>query len=495
MTRVVVAVLFAVLLVLPSMAGAQYLSFDAARRGQAVSEARPSLRLDAMGGLHLVIPDENNELNLSDFGGNLAGVLSDRGGWSVESWLGRNNAFVDLNTVYHGQDVRQRSRLDFEDGGLDVVYRREASHALGMTLFWRGYDARLTYGPNSRVSGPDSRFFVNQVFGPITAAVGVATASDNEDLVSSDIFAIRHTSESRRLTVAAAWDLRRAGMSVGAQLDADRVRIMGFSADPAGFHGDRFEWRRPATQMRLTLVRPEGLGPLAFGVAVGRLRREGTEEATISWSDRFPLNPSRVNYANLLPSFTETEHGWDTQGRASWRFARHLQLGGEGLYRKLDSRVTAANSNFTGSRDQEIAKLTVWRFAAGLGAVLLRDDRLRAGVETAVDGGELDSARLRQALTQTTRGYEARTGAEYFFARDLIVRAGYQWRSQDHAVGEPASLGLSRGLTFGLGYVPRGGLVALDTFLWVWREHPDVPGAANREAGARDLAISARFLF
>ena len=490
-----VAVLFAALLVLPGMAGAQYLTFDAARRGQTISEARPSLRLDAMGGLYLVIPDENNELNLSDFGGNLAGVLRDRGGSSVESWYGRNNSYVDLNTAYQGQDVRQRSRLDLEGGGLDVVYRREAQRALGMTLFWRGYDARLTYGPDSRVTGPDSRVFINQVIGPVTAAVGVATASDNEALVSPDIFAIRHTSQTRRLTVAAAWDPRLAGMSVGAQVDVDRVRIDGTSADPAGFHGDRFDWRRPATQMRLTLVRPEGLGPLAFGVNVGRLRRHGTEEATISWSDRFPMNPSRVNYASRIPSFTETEHGWDAEGRALWRFARHLRLGGEGLYRKLDSRVTAANSNFAGSRSQEIAKVTAWRVGAGLSAVLLPDDRLRAGVETAVDGGQLDSARPRESLTQTTRGYEARTGAEYLFARDLVVRAGYQWRSQDHAVGEPASLGLSNGLTFGLGYVPRGGLVALDTSLWVWRERPDVPGAANREAAARDLAISARFLF
>ncbi len=492
----VVAVLLAALLVFPGMAGAQYLTFDAARRGQAVAEARPSLRLDAMGGLYLVIPDENNELNLSDFGGNLAGVLTDRQGWSVESWLGRNNSFVDLNTAYRGQDVRQRNRLDLEAGGLDVVYRREAKRALGMTLFWRGYDARVTYGPNSRVSGPDSRFFINQVFGPLTAAIGVATASDKEDLVSSDIFAIRHTSKSRRLTVAAAWDLHLAGMSIGAQLDADRVRIDGRSADPSGFHGDRFEWRRPATQMRLTLVRPEGLGPLAFGVNVGRLRREGTEEATISWSDRFPWNPSRVNYTNRVPSFTEAEHGWDAGGRASWRFARHLQLGGEGLYRKLDSRVTeSANSNFAGSRGQENAKLTAWRFGAGLGTVLLRDGRLRAGVETAVDGGQLDSARPRQSLVQKTRGYEARTGAEYLFARDLVVRAGYQRRSRDYAVGEPASLGLSDGLTLGFGYVPRGGLVAVDTYLRVWRESPDIPGAANREAAARYLAISARFLF
>ena len=126
---------------------------------------------------------------------------------------------------------------------------------------------------------------------------------------------------------------------------------------------------------------------------------------------------------------------------------------------------------------------------------MTRPDDPPAGVETAVDGGQLDSARPRESLRQTTRGYEARTGAEYLFARDLVVRAGYQWRSQDHAVGEPASLGLSNGLTFGLGYVPRGGLVALDTSLWVWRERPDVPGAANREAAARDLAISARFLF
>ena len=245
-----------------------------------------------------------------------------------------------------------------------------------------------------------------------------------------------------------------------------------------------------------SLVRPEGLGRLAFGVNVGGLRREGTEEATISWADRFPQNPSRVSYAIEVPSFSESEHGWDADGRASWRFARNLQLSGAGLYGKLDSRVTESpNSNFAGSRSQEKAKLTTWRFGAGLGAVLLRDGRLRAGVEAAVDGGQLDSERPRQSLEQKTRTYEVRTGAEYLFARDLVVRAGYQWRSRDYAVGEPASLGLSNGLTLGFGYVPRGGLLALDTYLQVWKEYPDVPGAANREAEARELAISARYLF
>ena len=120
---------------------------------------------------------------------------------------------------------------------------------------------------------------------------------------------------------------------------------------------------------------------------------------------------------------------------------------------------------------------------------------MRAGVEVAVDGGRLDSARPRQSLVQKTRGYVARTGAEYLFARDLVVRGGYQWRSHDYAVGEPASLGLSDGVTLGFGYVPRGGLITLDTFLRVWKEIPDVPGSTNREAAARDLAISVRFLF
>jgi hypothetical protein len=365
-----------------------------------------------------------------------------------------------------------------------------------MTLLWHGYDARLTYGPNSRVSGPDSRFFASQVFGRFTAAIGVTTASDKEDIVSADVFCIPHTSQSRRLTAAAAWDLRLGGMSIGAQLDADRVRIHGRSADASGFHGDTFEWRRPATQMRLALVRPEGLDPLAFGVSLGLLRREGTEEATISWSDRFPANPGRVNWTTRIPSFAEKEDGWDTGGRVSYRLWPHLRLGGEALYRSFHSRVTeSANSNFAGSRSQQDSKETAWRFGTGLGTVLGRNSRLRAGIEGAVNGGQLDLERPRQTLAQKSRHYEGRFGVEYLFAGDLAARAGYQRYSRDYAVGKPASLGLSSGLTLGLGYVPRGGLVALDTYLRVWREAPDVPGATNRKAAARDLQVSVRFLF
>jgi hypothetical protein len=487
------AAVLAVLLVVPGIAGAQYLTYDAARRGQELSESRPSRRLDAMGGLYLVVPDENNELNLSDFGGNLAGVISDRRGWSVESWLGRNNGFVEDNTTFHGEGVRQRDRFDLERGGLDVVYRHEAQRALGMTLLWQGYDARLSYGPNSRVSGPDSRFFCSQLFGPLAAAIGVTTASDKEDLVASDIFAIRHTSQTRRLTVAAAWDL--GGMSVGAQVDADRVRIEGQSADVSGFHRDEFDWRRPATRVRLTLVRPEGPSPLAFGLNLGRLQREGTEDATISWSDRLPANPSRVNFSARLPSFTEKEDVWDAEGRASWRLASNLRLGANGLYRKFDSVVKESpNSNFPGSRRQEDSKLTSWHLGAGLGTGL-RGGRLHAGLEGAVDGGKLESQRPRQSLEQKTRTYQARLGAEYFVSSDFAIRGGYQKGSRDYAVGEPASLGLSNGLTLGFGYVPRGGLVAIDTYFRVWRENPDVAGTDDRHSQHRDLGISARFLY
>lgn len=502
MRWVVVAVALAALPVLPGTAGAQYLTFDAAERGQVISVARPSLRLDAMGGLYLVVPDENNELNLSDFGGNLAGVLSDRQGWSVESWLGRDNSYEDLNETYLGEDVRQRTRFDLVGGGLDVVYRRKARSALGLNLAWQGYDARLTYGPNSQVTGPGFQAFGNQVFGPVTAAVGVSMASDkesiadNQDPSAADVFAISHESKTRRLTVAAAWDLKRAGMLLGAQVDADQVRIDGSSEDRSGYHADNFDWRRPATQMSLTLVRPEGLGSFAFGVNLGRLRREGTEEAEISWSDRFPDNPGRVNFAALVPTFTEKESGWSAEGRASWRFAPHLQLSGGGLYRSFESDVTeSANANFVGSRSQESADVTVWRVGAGLGAVLLQDGRLRVGLETAVDGGQLDSVRPRESTTQETLSFDARTGVEYLFARDLVVRAGYQRMAKDHAVGEPASLGQSNGVTVGFGYAPRGGLIVLDTILQVWREYPDVPGDLDREADARYLAVSARLLF
>lgn len=494
------AAILVALLVVSGEARAQYLTFDAARRGVTVLEARPSLRLDAMGGLYLVVPDENNELNISDFGANIAGVAADRRGWSVESWFGRNNGFVDENSTYYGRPVRQRDRLDFERGGLDVVYRREAKRALGMTVFWNGYDTRRTYGSNSRVSGPDSRFFFNQAIGPVTAGIGVTTASDKENVVSSDIFSIRHTSKTRRLTLAASLDLgdmasKLAGMYVGAQVDADRVRIDGASTDPAGFHGDEFRWRRPATGVRLTLVRPEGPGALAFGANVGRLRREGTEEATISWSDRFPENPSRVNYTVRVPSFTEKETGWDAEGRASWRLSRRLRLGGHGVYQKFDSAVqVASNSNFVGSRLQEDSGLTFWRLGAGLGTVL-RGGRLRAGLEGSVDGGRLKSERLRQELTVKTRTYEVRAGAEYFVVADLAVRAGYQRGSLDPAVGEPGSLGLSSGFTLGFGYVPRGGLVAIDAYLRAWKENPDVPATLDRRAESRDIGVSARLLF
>jgi hypothetical protein len=132
--------------------------------------------------------------------------------------------------------------------------------------------------------------------------------------------------------------------------------------------------------------------------------------------------------------------------------------------------------------------------AGGVGSVV-RGGRLRVGVEGGVSGGKLDSQRPRLSVVQKTRSYDFHAGCEYLVAGDLAARAGYQRRSHDYAVGQPASLGLANGLTLGFGYLPRGGLVAIDTFIRVWKERPDVAGATDRQSEESDLGVSARLLF
>src|SRR5882672_7059854 len=73
-----VALAMAGVLLVARTAGAQYLAPALDRPGFDRRPTQPSLRLLTLGGLSLAIPDENNEINLWDFGGSTLGLFSDR---------------------------------------------------------------------------------------------------------------------------------------------------------------------------------------------------------------------------------------------------------------------------------------------------------------------------------------------------------------------------------------------------------------------------------
>lgn len=490
--RVIRFLTIPVLLLAAGAASGQYIEHYANVQDLPLPGARPSVRLMGMGHLSLTIADENNEISLSDFGGNLAGLATDRDGWSVEAWGGRSVQVNDYAAVQQGSPVRQRSRFEGELGGLDAVWHKGGVRAMGLASAWLGRDTSFRYGPDSRTRGPNFQGFLNEVRGPLSLAVGLLRWNDNEDVVSDDIFAIRHFSTTWTTSFAAG--LLLSGWQLGGQVDLDRVDIRGRSRDHSGFHQDDFVWHRPTQRYRLNLIRPQG-DKLAFGVNLGAVRRDGREEATISWSDRFPYNPSRTTFRVEIPTFEEEERVLSAGARGIYKLSSVLNLGFGGSYHTLDTRVTESpQSNFHGSRAEEDSEESGWRVGGGISSVLL-NQRLRLGAEAFALQSTFNVKRARSETESDSRGYQINCGGELLLPSRWAVRGGFARTSLDEDVDQPLSLYVGNAFTAGIGYVPKGGIVSIDAALRVMRERPDFEGGADRERDGHEIAISARFLF
>lgn len=473
-----------------SGASAQYSVFDGARLGQPISADRPQTRLLGMGHLSLVVEDENNQISLFDFAGNLAGTAEDRDGWSLESWGGRGTVEESYLVAHGGEDLRQTTRLSGGTGGTDVVYRKDARRAIGVTANFFRHAMTRRYGDVSKVRGPRAFAFYNENFGMLRLAVGAGRWSDNESVKSTDVFGVRHSSETWMYRFDAAYSLW--GLDLGAQLQVDDVMIDGVSRGPSGFHQDEYRWSRPATTFSLSVLRSEG--SLDAGGRMVMMKRSGREEVDISWSDRFPDNPSRVNYRITAPTFKESESATMVEGRVLLRVGESIRLGAGAAYELFDSDVVEdLSSNYPGSRRNQ--DLEESRLRVGGGALVsLFAGRLSIGAETHYSAVSQEVELPRGLRSNDSRRFEVRTGVEYLLPSRFAIRGGYVRGVQDENLDLPNTFYHANGYTVGLGWTPRGGMFSIDGAFRAVEASPDYEGWPDKSASRQDLMFSARFL-
>ena len=107
-------------------------------------------RLDGMG-LSIAAPDENNEINLFDFGDNPAGLLADRDAWSVDARYSH----------------RERFDRDPESRGIEYLgdiysvlaaFRNTGSRAIGVELDYLDKEIRKASVKFNDAKLPPSRY-------------------------------------------------------------------------------------------------------------------------------------------------------------------------------------------------------------------------------------------------------------------------------------------------------------------------------------------------
>ena len=445
-----------------------------------------SARLDAMGGLRLAIPDEGAELNLSDYGSNLSGVLWDSDGRRWETW-GRSSTRVD--DFHDAQGRRNRVRREIFEVGGEITWRGAGNRLLGLDYVLNQFDTTQERGDDSKIRGPLWGGFVGQRIGRFVLSGAFRVQSDNQDLVSDNVFAIRHEGGGQRYSGSLAY--RGEAFDVG--LDAERQvnAIDGISRDEARFHTDRLLWRRPVavyTGSAVWRISESVRG----GAKLRAVRVDGRQEVTVSWSDRMPQNPSRENYRDRGGTFDEEVRGLEAASRWEMRPFETLTIGAEGEIGRVETSIYEGY-NYKGSRREQDTRTRSFRAGAGAGYEMF-EGRLRIGIEGHLQREDLEERFVEGIEETASRTADLRVGLEWFATDRIAIRGGYMRTSWDADLDAPRTLGFGNTGTFGLGFVPAGGLVQLDAAVRYHDFQPDYEGSPRFERSVFGVSFGARFL-
>ncbi|MBD3337129.1 MAG: hypothetical protein GF355_16560 [Candidatus Eisenbacteria bacterium] len=480
------AVFFALALTLGPTGGAAGSIIDYFLRAEDLSVARTegpgSVRLDGMARLELVVEDENNEINLIDYGRNRAGVVLDKDRWSVETWSRFGNRL---------QDPRDVTRRRFKTGniGAEVIYRNPGQRAYGGSLDYRRLHGSRNFGDTYQVKGNAYRVFYNErPFSWLTAAISASLLSENEDRTSKDVYALAHEADRPETQLAAAF--LHGPLRIGATWTILRGEITGIGEDNASFHTDVHTWSRPQDTYSAQVIYNQGR--LQGGAYVRRYAFEGGEEAEISWSDRFPMNGSQENFALLTTTFTESVENSAVGTRWMFKPRRHLRLGASLVSETSSSEVSEA-INFKGTRRAHDIETSRVRLGGGAGATVL-NERVQLGLEAYLERGDETDRGERRTIERTWESRSVRLGMEYFWRRDFVVRGGVVLEDLDLDVDEPASRRHGGLYTFGASYLPRGGVVQIDAAVGFEQRNRAVTGSTEKVFEELTWGLALRYI-
>lgn len=486
-TLLVISLFLLALALVPRPAACQAIDWLASEEGLLLPRDPGSSRLDGMGGLSIVIPDEARELNLYDYGRITSGLIWDGDSRRWDFWSSDASSISDRTDE---SGVRTRNRVGLLEYGARMSWRAGDRRVLGGEYVFDQLDRSLERGDEARTRGPRWGVFGAQMVGRLAIGGSFRFISDSEDLTSSNVFSIRHHSDGMQFVGSLAY--KTGPVDLGFQAESQVSTITGLSRDESRFHEDEFTWKRPARIYSGSLVwRP---AEKLRGALRGRtLSLEGRQEAAISWSDRMPYNPGREGFQIVTGAFKEESDATEFGTRWEADLSDEIRVAAEAERGEKSDDVTEGD-NFKGSR-RALSTEDSWTRAGGGASTEWMDGRMRLGVE-----GWLSRAVHKETLIAgdkietTSRLLEMRTGIEYFLESNLALRAGYIRIAEDADLDAPRTLGLGSGFALGLGYYPRGGVYAIDAAFQLRGVDPEYEGDPSAERSVTTVTLAARLL-
>jgi hypothetical protein len=445
-----------------------------------------SARLDGMGGLLLAVPDESEELNLSDYGRNITGLLQDTDGRRAEMWYRSMDHVVD---DHDAGGLRTRTRNETVESGTELSWRKVGERVIGVSYAFSLFRYSYERGDRGQLRGPEWGAYAVQKAGPLFLGVAVDRPADNENLTTVNSFGTTHDGTGHRYTGSAGY--YHGPFDVGVQYERFESEILGSGHDESRFHEDEFTWRRPQDTVSGSVIWQAT--EMIRGAVLGRFSSiNGREEVEVSWSDRMPDNPGRTNFRTRIGTFKEELRTrtvgtrWEADPAEAIHIAAELENGSH-----TDEVVEGVN--FKGTRRAQDVEQS-WN-RVGLGAGWSSPaQRLRLGVEGWYSMVSTDRREAAGVTTVDSYLAEARLGAEYFIKSSVALRAGYSRMSEDADKDKGLSLSAGNAFTLGAGYLPRGGLVQIDAALRFEDWQPDYDLDPSQESSRIRFSSSLRVL-
>ena len=463
-----IAVLIGLLSAAPADATIREWLMQRAGLDPAVLKSAPSVRLAGMGDVGLCVMDESNEINVRDFGRNVAGVLDDSDRWAVESWFG--------STRQQAETAASSSERTFGQAGVQAI-RHDEWRALGADVNWTFYEEKINPGDWARVRGPLTSALVNQRIGPVTLGLIVGRETENEDRISPDYFSLGHRQDRWVGQLGARF--LHAGWRFAAGWGFERGEVKGTSIDYSRFHHDEFTWVRPVDRFSCAVIFP--FGPQSEGGIRGHfMSRTGGETAIRSESAESRQNASG---GDILLTDIVTFHEEETDSEVSTLWRIHLgegtTLGIAGRYAAWEWDVTEG-LNFKGSN--RTGRWENNQVSAGIGlSHTLLNGRLRTALQARGAQGDVTSEDKLGLFEATARSAMATLGAEAFLSEEVVLRASLMAGGRDLDIDAPLTLVRMTGISGGISWLPMGGGVQVHAALSHRREEPDHEEAIELE--------------
>lgn len=416
---------------------------------------RTSARLDAMGGTWVSLADESREINMWDYGNNVAGFIDDRDAWTGDFWASTRDLNRRTGTVGSSGEVLE--------SGIQLSFR-SFERALGLEgNLTVARDDQGGGGDRRKFSGPDVSVVGNHAIGEsVVVGLGLRMIDEEENTTSRDPLAVEHNTGRTDLSVGLVYYLGDK-LDLGASATFTRNRTTGVSED--GLHRDQYDWDRPSTEVGVQAI--YGAESRLQGGAFFRyVRLDGGEELDISWSREFFLNPSGVDLSIRVPLLKEELKQTEAGTRWLASLSDRLDVGAALSYLSgtYDARVNPTFPSISETADEEFTSTTL---SGGLAIYPVK----RVSLAGQLDVGQRDEDAIVFDAVQTTTSKVkgAGGGVEYFIRPYLALRGGFRFerRTEDMELeGETTSTEFDETqILGGVGWAPGGGIFLLDAAL------------------------------